>query len=144
MVAKPANAEQQIRDQEIRISTISMWSDRIWQLDVDVPGTTPADLAIDWGIAFVDGSRFTDKGWAAWREAARCFLWSLRVTPPPGRRRARGTTLSEGSRPCAFSSGGWSLKAIDALPTSTVMRLTAFSASFTSDRVAEGAVCRRP
>ncbi|NRF07006.1 integrase [Agrobacterium pusense] len=93
MVAQPVNAEQRIRNQEIRISTISMWSDRIWQLDVDVPGTTPADLVIDWGIAFVDGSRFTDEGWSAWREAARRFLWSLRVTPPPGRRRARGATL---------------------------------------------------
>lgn len=93
MVAQPANTDQRTRNQEIRISTISMWSDRIWQLDVDVPGTTPADLLIDWRIAFEDGSRFTDERWDPWREAARRFLWSLRVTPPPGRRRARGTTL---------------------------------------------------
>ncbi len=94
MAAKPAKLEQSsISDPEIRISTISVWMDRIWQLDVDVPGTTPADLLIDWGIAFEDGSRFTDERWDAWREAARRFLWSLRVTPPPGRRRARGTTL---------------------------------------------------
>ena len=94
MAAKLANLEKgSIPDAETRVSTISIWSDRIWQLDVEVPGTTPADLVIDWGIAFEDGSRFTDERWGAWCEAARRFLWSLRITPPPGRRRAKGTTL---------------------------------------------------
>ncbi len=46
-------------EHEIRVSTRSVWSDRIWQLDVSVPGTVRSDLAIDWGIALADGSSFT-------------------------------------------------------------------------------------
>lgn len=80
-------------EHEIRVSTRLVWSDRIWQLDVSVPGTVRSDLAIDWGIALADGSSFTDAKWASWCESARRFLWSLRVAPPPGRRRAGDATL---------------------------------------------------
>lgn len=79
--------------EEPRVSSASLWSDRIWQFEVTVPGTSPADLMIDWGFEFADGTRFTDEMWASWCEAARHFLWSLRVTPPAGHRRARDATL---------------------------------------------------
>jgi len=80
-------------EHKIRVSTRSTWSDRIWQLDVSVPGTVQSDLTIDWGIILADGSSFTDAKWASWCESARRFLWSLRVAPPPGRRRAGDATL---------------------------------------------------
>lgn len=78
---------------EYRISAVSAWSDRIWQFDVTVPGTVPSDVVIDWGFTLPDGGRFTDFEWRSWCEAAKRFLWSLRVDPPPGRRRARDATL---------------------------------------------------
>lgn len=78
---------------EVRVSKASVWSDRIWQLDVTLPGTVRSDRALDWGFALADGSRFTDAQWTAWREAAKRFLWTLRVAPPSGHRRARDSTL---------------------------------------------------
>jgi len=79
--------------QDVRVSTASIWSDRIWQLDVTLPGTTRSDVALDWGFALADGSRFTDPHWTPWREAAKRFLWTLSVDPPAGHRRARDSSL---------------------------------------------------
>lgn len=78
---------------EIRVSSASVWSDRVWQLDVTLPGTVRSDLALDWGFALADGSHFTDAQWTPWCEAAKRFLWTLRVAPRPGHRRARDSTL---------------------------------------------------
>ena len=79
--------------QDVRVSTASVWSDRVWQLDVTLPGTVRSDVALDWGFALADGSRFTDPRWTPWREAAKRFLWTLRVDPPAGHRRARDSSL---------------------------------------------------
>jgi integrase len=78
---------------EIHISTGSNWSDRVWQLDVTLPGTVRSDVALDWAFALPDGSRFTDAQWISWRDAAKGFLWTLRVDPPAGHRRARDSSL---------------------------------------------------
>ena len=58
-----------------------------------LPGTVLSDLALDWGFPLADGSCFTDPQWTRWREAAKRFLWTLRVDPPPGHRRARYSSL---------------------------------------------------
>src|SRR5215470_6300569 len=79
--------------QDVRVSTASVWSDRIWQLDVTLPGTVRSDVALDWGFALPDGSRFTDPRWTSWRDASKQVLWALRVDPPAGHRRARDSTL---------------------------------------------------
>jgi hypothetical protein len=79
--------------QDVRVSTASVWSDRVWKFDVTLPGTVHSDDALDWGFALADGSRFTDPRWAPWCEAAKLFLWTLRVDPPAGRRRARDSSL---------------------------------------------------
>jgi hypothetical protein len=79
--------------QDVRVSTTSVWSDRVWQLDVTLPGTVRSDVALDWGFPLADGSRFTDPRWTTWREAAKRFLWTLRVDPPAGHRRARDSSL---------------------------------------------------
>jgi hypothetical protein len=52
-----------------------------------------SDVALDWGFAPTDGSRFTDPRRTPWREAAKQFLWTLRVDSPAGHRRARDSTL---------------------------------------------------
>jgi hypothetical protein len=78
---------------EIRVSTGSIWSDHVWQLDVTLPGTVRSDVALDWVFTLPDGSRFTDAQWTTWRDAAKRFLWTLRVDPPSGRRRARDSSL---------------------------------------------------
>jgi len=77
----------------LRISAVSTWPDRLWQFDITLPGTVPSDVTLDWGFVLADGSRFTDAQWTAWRETAKQFLWTLRVDPPAGRRRARDSSL---------------------------------------------------
>jgi hypothetical protein len=78
---------------DVRVSTASVWSDRVWQFDVTVPGTIRSEVALDWGFVLADGSRFTDPRWMPWCETAKQFLWSLRVDPPAGHRRARDGSL---------------------------------------------------
>ncbi len=78
---------------DVRVSSSSLWSDRVWQFDITVPGTVRSDVAVDWGFVLADGSRFTDPRWMPWCEAAKQFLWSLRIDPPPGHRRARDSSL---------------------------------------------------
>ena len=87
----PLRTIDSIRD--VRVSTASVWSDHVWQLDVTLPGTVRSDVALDWGFALADGSRFTEPRWTPWREAAKRFLWTLRVDPPAGHRRARDSSL---------------------------------------------------
>ncbi len=77
----------------IRVSTRSCWSDQIWHLDGLRPGCKRSDFSLDWGFTLPDDSRFGDPQWAEWRDAAKVFLWSLKVDPPPGRRNLHDGTL---------------------------------------------------
>ena len=77
----------------LRISTRSVWSDQIWHLDGYRPGGHRSDFSLDWGFALADDSRFSDPRWTDWREAAKLFLWSLKLDPPPGRRNVHESTI---------------------------------------------------
>jgi integrase len=77
----------------LRISTRSVWSDHIWHLDGHRPGANRSDFSLDWGFALADDSRFSDPQWTGWREAAKLFLWSLKLDPPPGRRNVHESTI---------------------------------------------------
>src|SRR5271166_317674 len=77
----------------LRISTRSVWSDQIWHLDGHRPGANRSDFSLDWGFALADDSRFSDLQWTDWREAAKLFLWSLKLDPPPGRRNVHESTI---------------------------------------------------
>jgi hypothetical protein len=77
----------------LRISTRSMWSDQIWHLDGHRPGGNRGDFSLDWEFTLADDSRFSDPQWAGWQEAAKLFLWSLKLDPPPGRRNVHETTI---------------------------------------------------
>jgi integrase len=78
----------------IQVSTRSVWADRVWYLDGLRPGGNRSDFALDWNFVLPDDSCFGDPQWAEWREAAKLFLWSLRVDPPAGRRPLHGGTLA--------------------------------------------------
>ncbi|MEF0942262.1 hypothetical protein [Rhizobium sp. BR 362] len=77
----------------LRISARSVWPDDIWHLDGHRPGANPGDFSLDWGFALADDSRFNDPQWADWREAAKLFLWSLKLDPPPGRSNVHESTI---------------------------------------------------
>lgn len=77
----------------LRISTRSVWSDQVWHLDGYRPGSNRGDFSLDWRFALADDSRFSDPQWADWREAAKLFLWSLKLDPPPGRRNVHESTI---------------------------------------------------
>ncbi|AUD00092.1 integrase (plasmid) [Bradyrhizobium sp. SK17] len=81
------------RSAPIKISSLSQWTDPQWHLDGMRPGLRRHLLRIDWSFDLPDGSRFTDRQWAAWLEDTRQFLWSMRVDPPLGRVHARPRTL---------------------------------------------------
>lgn len=77
----------------LRISARSVWSDQVWHLDGHRPGSNRSDFSLDWGFVLADDSRFSDPRWADWREAAKLFLWSLKLDPPPGYRNAHESTI---------------------------------------------------
>ena len=77
----------------LRISARSMWSDQVWHLDGHRPGGNRSDFSLDWGFALADDSRFSDPQWTGWREAAKLFLWSLKLDPSPGRRNVHESTI---------------------------------------------------
>ncbi|PZU66145.1 MAG: integrase, partial [Rhizobium sp.] len=77
----------------LRISARSVWSDQVWHLDGHRPGANRSDFSLDWGFALADDSRFSDPQWADWREAAKLFLWSLKLDPPAGRRNVHESTI---------------------------------------------------
>jgi len=77
----------------LRISTRSVWSDQVWHLDGLRPGGNRSDFSLDWGFILQDDSQFSDPQWTGWREAAKLFLWSLKLDPPPGRRNAHESTI---------------------------------------------------
>lgn len=77
----------------LRISARSVWSDQVWHLDGYRPGGNRSDFSLDWGFILADDSRFSDPHWTDWREAAKLFLWSLKLDPPPGRRNVHEATI---------------------------------------------------
>jgi hypothetical protein len=85
--------DQGIPSADIRVSTRSLLSDRVWHLDGLRPGGNRSDFSLDWCFRMHDDSRFGDPQWADWASAAKRFLWSLKVDPPPGRKGVHDGTL---------------------------------------------------
>jgi integrase len=78
---------------DIAISSRSRFGDSIWHLDGLRPGGNRSDFSLDWDFTVAAG-RFTDPAFAPWCEAAKTFLWSLKVDPPPGRKHLHDGTLT--------------------------------------------------
>ncbi|TSD85256.1 integrase [Mycobacterium sp. KBS0706] len=77
---------------DVAVSSRSRFGDGIWHLDGLRPGGNRSDFSLDWDFTVAVG-RFTDPGFSGWREAAKTFLWSVKVDPPPGRRHLHDGTL---------------------------------------------------
>jgi integrase len=75
------------------VSRRSVWSDPVWELDIDVAGRRADQKRLRWGIALPDRSRLTDPQHADLLEAARRFVWSMAVDPPHGPRRSCPSSL---------------------------------------------------
>jgi integrase len=75
------------------VSRRSVWSDPVWDLDIEVAGRRADQKRLRWGITLLDGSRLTDPQHADLLEAARRFIWSMSVDPPDGRRRSCSSSL---------------------------------------------------
>ena len=78
---------------DTRVSTRSQLGDQLWHLDGMRPGGSRSDFTLDWGFRMHDDSRFSESRWADWSAAAKRFLWSLKVDPPPGRKGVHDGTL---------------------------------------------------
>jgi integrase len=75
------------------VSRLSVWSDPVWELDIEVAGRRADQKRLHWDVALPDGSRLTDPRHSDLLEAARRFIWSMAMDPPEGRRRSCQTTL---------------------------------------------------
>ena len=75
-----------------RVSSRSYWKDTVWHLDGIRPAAHRGDFSLDWGFP-VGQEMLTDPARAPWCEAAKTFLWSLKVDPPAGRTAAHDGTL---------------------------------------------------
>lgn len=75
------------------VSSRSLLTDDLWHLDVATPGAILSEFTLDWTFALDDGTSFASERWRPLRDAAKTFLWTLAVHPPPGRRRYRTSTL---------------------------------------------------
>lgn len=75
---------------------VSRWSrfgDDVWKLDIEVAGRRADQKWLRWDAPMADGSRLTDPQHAGLLRAAKQFLWSMRLDPPNGRKRASSSTI---------------------------------------------------
>lgn len=93
ILPSPGSAVSEIDSAARPISRRSVWSDPVWELDIDVAGRRADQKRLRWGVALADGSRLTDAQHADLLETARRFLWSMAVDPPDGRRRSSPSSL---------------------------------------------------
>ena len=80
------------------VSSRSCFGDDVWHLDIHVAGRSPSQRRLAWGARLPDGSRLTDPRHAGLLRAAKQFLWSMAVDPPPGHKRLSPSTLFTYSR----------------------------------------------
>jgi len=93
VVPSPSSVVSETDNSARPVSRRSVWSDPIWELDIDVAGRRADQKRLRWGIALPDGSRLTDPQHAELLETARRFVWSMAVDPPDGRRRSCQSTM---------------------------------------------------
>jgi hypothetical protein len=60
VVASPSSVVSETDNSARPVSRCSVWSDPIWELDIDVAGRRADQKRLRWGIALPDGSRLTD------------------------------------------------------------------------------------
>jgi hypothetical protein len=88
-----ATAESRAFAPDLRISSRSLWADTVWHLDGIPPAASRSDFSLDWTF---DMGTESPPGltWIPWREAAKTFLWSLKIDPPPGHAGVHDTSIA--------------------------------------------------
>jgi integrase len=78
---------------DLRISSRSLWTDPVWHLDGARPASSLSDFSLDWTF---DMHVESPPGpiWTSWRNAAKTFLWSLKIDPPPGNPGVHDTSIA--------------------------------------------------
>jgi integrase len=86
-------AELRVFAPDVRVSSRSLWADEVWYLDGIPPAANRSDFILNWtfemGTELLPGLT-----WIRWREAAKTFLWSLKIDPPPGHPGVHDTSLA--------------------------------------------------
>lgn len=77
----------------LRISSRSLWADPVWHLDGIPPAASRSDFSLDWNFDMGSESP-PGSTWTPWRDAAKTFLWSLKIDPPPGHGGVHDTSIS--------------------------------------------------
>ncbi len=75
------------------VSSRSRFGDDVWQLDIQRSGIKPGGKRLRWRARLHDDSRMTDPRNIKLLRAAKQFLWSMVVDPPPGQKRSSPSTL---------------------------------------------------
>jgi len=91
--AQPGIAHTADKWLQASVSSRSRFGDDVWHLDIHRYGPTPSRKRLRWNARLPDGSRLTDPQNAKLLRAAKQFLWSMAVDPPPGQKRSSQTTL---------------------------------------------------
>jgi integrase len=75
------------------LSPWSRFGDDEWLLDIRTPGRRADQNRFDWSGPIQHGARIGARDHEHLRRSARHFLWSMRLNPPPGRKRSSLTSL---------------------------------------------------
>jgi hypothetical protein len=86
-------AESRAFAPDVRISSRSLWADEVWHLDGIPPAARRGDFSLDWTFD-MRAELAPGLTWIPWREAAKTFLWSLKIDPPPGNGSVHDTSLA--------------------------------------------------
>lgn len=67
-----------------RVSSVSLWTDHQWKLDIPMEGIPNNERVIKWDFQLPDGSDFSRLQHDSLRDAAKAFLWSMYSDSPAG------------------------------------------------------------
>lgn len=89
-----------------KVSHQSYWHDDKWVFDESPAGYKGGCLTIKWSVVLHNGSNLLDKQYEHLLDAAKRFIWSLKVDPPPKSNFASPLTLVSRSH-CLFDLVRW-------------------------------------
>ena len=70
------------------VSSSCRFGDDVWRLDIKAAGRRADQNWLRWTFAPPEGSRIGLADHASLVRAAKCFLWSMAINPPSGRKRS--------------------------------------------------------
>ena len=79
--------------EDARVSPWSRFGDEEWLLDIRTPGRRADQNRVNWFRPLPNGAEISVRDHAHLLRAARHFLWSMYLNPPPGRKRSSLSSL---------------------------------------------------